>query len=48
MGFVSLNERALGLHVINLEVEYGEVEVTLEHMAHIVVMAPPFTYRSLL
>ena len=30
MGLVSLNERALGLHVINLEVEYGEVEVTLE------------------
>ena len=30
MGLVSLNERALGLHVINLEVEYGQVEVTLE------------------
>ena len=30
MGLVSLKERALGLHVINLEVEYGEVEITLE------------------
>jgi trehalose/maltose hydrolase-like predicted phosphorylase len=27
---VSLSERAIGLHVIELEVEYGEIEVTLE------------------
>jgi len=30
IGLVSLKERALGLHVINLVVEYGEVEITLE------------------
>jgi trehalose/maltose hydrolase-like predicted phosphorylase len=28
--FVSLRERAIGLHVIELEIEYGEIEVTLE------------------
>jgi trehalose/maltose hydrolase-like predicted phosphorylase len=27
---VSLHERAIGLHVIELEVEYGEIEVTVE------------------